>query len=285
MRTRTSASFVFTSLPDHFCRSLTEHLLFAVWQEISTAVGAVISTWWEQPEPIREALQAFRRELFKPLARRLSLKYEDDDDVDTVELRTLAYTALANSGDAETLAEYRKRFEAFVESGDEAGIPNDLKTSIYSASVRHGGEKEYEKVLAVYRQPPTPAHKDSAIAGLCASRNPSLTERTLKMIMTDEVRSQVRFGSLGIPATLGFSPFRLLEISCPRMLTLPHIDGLLGHASIRGQPRSKHRYEAQGVAVVAGELCHAREALLARVSLESAHPQAFSSSTLSDCKS
>ncbi|TKA51094.1 hypothetical protein B0A53_05880 [Rhodotorula sp. CCFEE 5036] len=161
-----------------------------VWQEISTAVGAVISTWWEQPEPILKALQAFRRELFKPLARRLGLDYNDTDDVDAIELRTLAYTALANSDDAETLAAYRKRFDTFVETGDEAGIPSDLKTSIYSASVRHGGEKEYEKVLAVYRQPPTPAHKDSAIAGLCASRDPSLIERTLKMIMSDEVRSQ-----------------------------------------------------------------------------------------------
>lgn len=160
---------------------------------MSTAVGAIISTWWEQPESIREALQAFRRELFKPLAERLGLDYHYADDVDTVELRTLAYTALANSDDQETLAEYRKRFHAFVEKGDEAQIPNDLKTSIYSSSVRHGGVKEYEKVLAVYRQPPTPAHKDSAIAGLCASRNPSLIERTLEMIMTDEVRSQVRF--------------------------------------------------------------------------------------------
>lgn len=201
---KTSVSFASILLPDHCIRSLTNYLRIAVWQEISTAVGAVISTWWEQPEPILKALQAFRRELFKPLARRLGLDYNDTDDVDAIELRTLAYTALANSDDAETLAAYRKRFDTFVETGDEAGIPSDLKTSIYSASVRHGGEKEYEKVLAVYRQPPTPAHKDSAIAGLCASRDPSLIERTLKMIMSDEVRSQVRFGSLGTSVTLEF---------------------------------------------------------------------------------
>ena len=177
-----------------FRRSLTIcSPLAIVWQEISAAVDAVILTWWEQPEPIREALQAFRRDLFKPLAQRLGLGYNDADDVDTIELRTLAYTALAESDDEDTLAKYRKRFAAFVETDDEAGIPNDLKTSIYSASVRHGGEKEYEKVLAVYRQPPTPAHKRSAIAGLCASRDPSLVERTLAMIMSNEVRSQVRF--------------------------------------------------------------------------------------------
>jgi hypothetical protein len=208
---KTSVSFASILLPDHCIRSLTNYLRIAVWQEISTAVGAVISTWWEQPEPILKALQAFRRELFKPLARRLGLDYNDTDDVDAIELRTLAYTALANSDDAETLAAYRKRFDTFVETGDEAGIPSDLKTSIYSASVRHGGEKEYEKVLAVYRQPPTPAHKDSAIAGLCASRDPSLIERTLKMIMSDEVRSQVRFTATrhfcyaGILSKLDFS--------------------------------------------------------------------------------
>lgn len=56
------------------------------------------------------------------------------------------------------------------------------------------------------------------------------------------------------------------------MLTLPHIGGffIAGHASFCGQSRSEHRYEEQSVAVAAGELCHAREAFLARVSSESA---------------
>lgn len=150
-----------------------------------------MATWWEQPEPVREALQAFKRGLFAPLARRLGMEYDDKDDVDTVELRTLAFTALANARDEQTLAEYRRRFAAFVEDGDEGGIPRDLTTSIYATSVRHGGEKEYEKVLAVYREPPTPAHKDSAIAGLCASEDPALIERTLQMVLSDDVRSQV----------------------------------------------------------------------------------------------
>ncbi|GAA5976923.1 hypothetical protein JCM10908_005680 [Rhodotorula pacifica] len=161
-----------------------------VWQEVATAVDAIISTWWEQPESVRKGLQKVRCDLFKPIAQRLGMDYSDSDDVDTTELRTLAFSALAESGDEETLAEYRNRFKAFLESDDDAGIPGDLKNSIYSACVRHGGEKEYEKVLAVYRDAPTPAHKDSAITGLCAPRDPALIDRTLNMVLTDEVRNQ-----------------------------------------------------------------------------------------------
>ncbi|GAA6024593.1 hypothetical protein JCM8202_005070 [Rhodotorula sphaerocarpa] len=160
-----------------------------VWKEVSTALGSIISTWWEQPTDVREALAKFRRDLFKPLASRLGFVYQASDDADTTELRTTALSVLAEAGDEETLAAYRRRFEAFMEQNDDSGIPGDLKTSIYSESVRRGGEKEYEKVLEVYRAPPTPAHELSAIAGLCSPSNLKQIDRTLGMILSGEIKT------------------------------------------------------------------------------------------------
>ena len=45
-----------------------------------------------------------------------------------------------------TLAEYKRRFGLLLDSNDESGIPSDLRSSVYSQSVKHGGEKEYLKV-------------------------------------------------------------------------------------------------------------------------------------------
>ena len=45
-----------------------------------------------------------------------------------------------------TLAEYKRRFGLLLDNDDESGIPSDLRSSIYSQSVKHGGEKEYLKV-------------------------------------------------------------------------------------------------------------------------------------------
>ncbi|BGP38710.1 Aminopeptidase 2 mitochondrial [Rhodotorula kratochvilovae] len=165
----------------------TENL---VWQEISDALGSVSSTWWEQPQAVRDAFNKFRRELFKPVAERLGFDYAESDDVDTVELRTTAIATAAVTGDEATLAEYKRRFGLFMDQGDDSQIPGDLKGSIYSQSVRFGGEKEYEKVLDVYRNPKTPAHRTSAIAALCAPEDEQLLDRTYKLVLSTEVKNQ-----------------------------------------------------------------------------------------------
>jgi aminopeptidase 2 len=164
--------------------------MLAVWQEISGALGNLSSTWWEQPQEVRDAISKFRRELFKPVADRLGFEYSDADSVDTVELRTMAISTAAVTGDEATLKEYKRRFGQFIEKNDDSLIPGDLKTSIYTQSVRFGGEKEYEKVLEVYRNPATPAHRSSAIAALCSSEKDELIQRSIDFILSGEVKNQ-----------------------------------------------------------------------------------------------
>ncbi|GAA5899974.1 hypothetical protein JCM8208_005555 [Rhodotorula glutinis] len=165
----------------------TENL---VWQEIGGALGSISSTWWEQPKEVRDAFNKFRRELFKPVVDRLGFEYADSDDVDAVELRTLAIATAAATGEEATLAEYKRRFGLFVEKDDDSQIPGDLKDSIYAQSVRFGGATEYEKVLDVYRNPKTPAHRTSAIMALCAPEDEALLDRTFGLLLSGEVKNQ-----------------------------------------------------------------------------------------------
>lgn len=139
---------------------------------------------------MRDAFNSFRRELFKPVVDRLGFGYADSDDVDTVELRTLAIATEAVTGDEATLAEYKRRFALFVEKDDDSQIPGDLKDSIYGQSVRFGGATEYEKVLDVYRNPKTPAHRTSAIMALCTPEDEALLDRTFGLLLSGEVKNQ-----------------------------------------------------------------------------------------------
>jgi len=102
----------------------------------------------------------------------------------------MAIATAAVTGDEATLAEYKRRFGLFVEKDDDSQIPGDLKDSIYSQSVRFGGEKEYEKVLDVYRNPKTPAHRTSAIGALCAAEKEDLLDRTFGLLLSGEVKNQ-----------------------------------------------------------------------------------------------
>jgi hypothetical protein len=45
-----------------------------------------------------------------------------------------------------TLGEYKRRFDLLLTQNDESLIPSDLRGSIFSQSVKHGGLAEYEKV-------------------------------------------------------------------------------------------------------------------------------------------
>ncbi|CEQ41474.1 SPOSA6832_03182 [Sporobolomyces salmonicolor] len=161
-----------------------------VWAEISSALGSLSATWWDQPKEVRDAISKFRRTLFGPVVDRLGFEYKEDDDVDTIELRTLAISTAAVCGDEATLKEYKRRFGLLLEKGDESQIPSDLRTSIYSQSVRFGGEAEYAKILEIYNAPPTPAHKSSAMVALCSSEKPELLEKTFAMLLSGEVKNQ-----------------------------------------------------------------------------------------------
>lgn len=45
-------------------------------------------------------------------------------------------------------------------------------------------------MIEIYRNPPTPSHKNSAIAAMCATRDPELLKRSFTFAMSDEVKSQ-----------------------------------------------------------------------------------------------
>jgi hypothetical protein len=78
--TKTSAALDFISR----LGSETENL---VWSEISSSLADLASVWWEQPANVRMAINAFRRDIFGPVAERIGFEYHYDD-ADQRELRT-----------------------------------------------------------------------------------------------------------------------------------------------------------------------------------------------------
>lgn len=165
----------------------TENL---VWKEISTGLSDLSDVWWEQPEATRKALDKLTRETFAPLVDKLGWEIQESDSSDTRELRVLALSAVSRAGDEAALAEARRRFSLFVEQNDHDAIPGDFLDLVLANVVRYGGVEEYEKVLAIYRKPPTPQHKAGCMRALCATRDPELIERTIKFMNSDEVKMQ-----------------------------------------------------------------------------------------------
>lgn len=164
-----------------------------VWTEIGSALASIDDAWSQQPQQVRDAINALRRKLFKPLVDRLGFEYKAGEDVDTIELRTLAIATAAAAGDESVLAEYKKRFDALLSNNDHSSIPGDLRGSIFSQMVKRGGAKEYEKVLEIFKKPPSPAHQIAAMRGLSSATDAELIKKTTDLTFSKDVRNQVRF--------------------------------------------------------------------------------------------
>jgi len=160
----------------------TEHL---VWESITTQLTMIRKLLWEHPEPVRDAFNTFLRTLYSPLVRKLGYTYLADESADTRQLRTLAISTAAAAEDPSVVEELKSRFAHFQETGDDSNIPTDLQQVTYATAVKYGGRKEYDTVKQLWRKPPTPSTKISALQGLTSSIDLNIMQDTLKFLLEE----------------------------------------------------------------------------------------------------
>lgn len=56
---------------------LSDEPEFRVWESVATGLASLCSVWWGQPDNVRNALDKFRIQLFRPLAERLGWRRHD----------------------------------------------------------------------------------------------------------------------------------------------------------------------------------------------------------------
>ncbi|KAG9033193.1 Aminopeptidase 2 mitochondrial [Tulasnella sp. JGI-2019a] len=156
-----------------------------VWSTMSSQLGNLKKINWEQSDELRGDIDAFLRHLYKPLVQELGYEYSAQDSPDTIELRTLAISSAAAAKEPSVLAELQSRFKYFQETGDDSKILADLVKSTYTIAVRHGGRAEYDTIKKVYKNPPTPSAKISAMLAMTATEDPVLIDEMLAFILTD----------------------------------------------------------------------------------------------------
>jgi aminopeptidase 2 len=66
-----------------------------VWTEMASGLSGLVSVWWEQPQAVRDAINAFRRDLFGPLAQQIGFDSTEEEDAERRELRVTVLSAAA----------------------------------------------------------------------------------------------------------------------------------------------------------------------------------------------
>jgi len=103
-------------------------------------------------------------------------------------LKILILESLAKYGDGKTIARAQKLFSAITENSNI--IPADLRGVVYNTVARHGGTKEYAKLLKMYRVASLHEEKNRIGRALGIFQQKDLLQKTLNFALSDEVRRQ-----------------------------------------------------------------------------------------------
>lgn len=93
--------------------------------------------------------------------------------------------------DPQTIAEAQKLFAKYQE--DRQSVPADIAKSVLSIVAYNGSEDEYNKYIAIWKKESVPELEKRVFSALGSFRKPELVERTLNLVMSDEVRAQDGF--------------------------------------------------------------------------------------------
>ncbi|KAJ8084691.1 Aminopeptidase 2 mitochondrial [Marasmius tenuissimus] len=161
-------------------RGETEYL---AWSGISAGLQEIASVWAEHLE-ILNPLNTFRRSLFNPLVKKLGFDYSESESVDTKQLRTCAIENAASAGETSVIEELKSRFQSYMDTGNDSGIPPELHKATYSAAIKHGGTVEFNFTKKIYETSKSPTSKSAAIAALALVRNETLLAEVMEFART-----------------------------------------------------------------------------------------------------
>ncbi len=139
-------------------------------------------------EPFVDDVKQYAHEYFRNLFDRLGWDAKTNEKHTDALLRSTVLFALGKLDDQEILEEAERRFEDHIKN--KKTIKPDVAESVFSLVAWNGEEKTFEKLVKLYKKAPSQEEKLRVLAGICYFKDEKLLLKTLKFILTDEVRSQ-----------------------------------------------------------------------------------------------
>lgn len=169
---------------------------FVVWNEILTRIGTLRAAWLFESKETKDALKAFQRSLVSTKAHQLGWDFSEDDDHILQQFKALMFGSAGMAEDPVVIKAAQDMFARFA-AGDVSAIHPNIRGSVFTIVLKHGGVKEYEVVLDRFRHAPTSDEKTTALRCLGAADDPALIKRTLDLATGDEVKNQDIYMPLG----------------------------------------------------------------------------------------
>ena len=139
-------------------------------------------------ETFVDDIKQYAHDYLKKLFDRLQWDAKTNEKHTDTLLRTNVLLILGKLEDCKILEEAQKRFDLHVKN--KKSINPDLREVIFSLAAWNGDEKTYEKLIKLYKKSSSQEAKLRILAAICYFKDEKLLHRTLKFILSNEVRSQ-----------------------------------------------------------------------------------------------
>ena len=153
-----------------------------IWGNIANSLITLDNYY--RGETMRQAsFRAFAKRQLSPVFARLGWDAQASESEPQAILRLQLIGTLARLGDAEVIAEARRRYAA--QATDPTALPAALRKSVLEVVALHADAATWEQLRAEAAVEKTPLVKDELYRLLSSTRDPMLARRALELALTD----------------------------------------------------------------------------------------------------
>jgi len=156
------------------------------WEQILGALGTI--EYDERGSAGHDAFAAYARSLVKPLAQKLGWDAKPGETPDTQTLRRQVIENLGVWGDADTIAEARRRFAGFVK--DQSTIAPDDQAMVLNVVGLHADAATFEQLHTLAKAAKDDASQRRLYVALATARDPSLAQQAASIALSPELPPQ-----------------------------------------------------------------------------------------------
>ena len=160
---------------------------YPVWADLSMGlkgIEALVLTEAYLPQ-----LQAFGREMYRPIAQKVGWDAQPGEAHLRTLLRSVVLTQMGGYDDKSTVEEARRRFEKYLK--DPSSLNPNLRALVYGMVAQSGGEKEFETLRDMARKATLQEEKLRLQGAWSRFQQPELLQKALQLSLSpEEVRSQ-----------------------------------------------------------------------------------------------
>ncbi|KAM3442840.1 hypothetical protein NHJ13734_002164 [Beauveria thailandica] len=169
---------------------------YVVWSEILRRLSGVEGAWLFEDKAIRDGLKKFRRELVSPKAHALGWEFKETDTHSEGQFKTLMFASAGGSGDEKIIQAAKDMFGKYV-TGDKSAIHPNLRSSVFTLALKHGGVKEFDQLIEIYRTSTLTTERNTILRCMGRAEDPELIQRSLGMVFGPDIRNQDCTSALG----------------------------------------------------------------------------------------